>query len=41
MTVEDMLNKISSTEIAYWRAYAALENEEYEWERKKAQTKRR
>jgi hypothetical protein len=35
MTVEYLLENMSSDELTYWKAYSALEREEMEWEAKK------
>ncbi len=41
MTVGEMLQKMSSDELSYWKAYSALEHEEVEWEKKKVRPKGR
>lgn len=35
MTVEYLLNNMSSEELCYWQAYSALVKEQTEWERLK------
>lgn len=36
MTVEKLLSEMSSDEMTYWKAYSALEEEDYKWEKQKA-----
>jgi len=40
MTVEKMLSEMSSQELTYWKAWSALEAEDYETEKNKALNKK-
>ena len=39
MTFEEMLIRMSSSEVNQWKAYCYLDNEEQEWAREKAKPK--
>jgi hypothetical protein len=41
MTVERMLNTMSDEELTYWKAWSALEAEDYEAERQEAENVRK
>jgi len=41
MTVEHMLNTMSDEELTYWKAWSALEAEDYEAERQKSENVRK